>query len=531
MRFKFIRVILPFFLLFSFNGYGSVIDSLKQCLIKAKHDTTRCALINDIAEEESDWNLKREYFSQMIRIARSNLKSKNKLLLTKFKGYIALGQNGIGFTYCVEGDNKKGMQYFDSAFVLSTKINNRFVLTKVYSNYGSVYYNNGDIDAAIKNFEKSLALRKNQNDPEGISRLLNNLGIIYNEQGNIQKSMEYHEKSLKIREQSKDYEGMISSYNNIGYLYRGNGDNDLALQYYEKGLALTRKLKNTEGEASILNNIAAIYYDTNKKDKAIEYYKKSLILCLTSNRQSAIAICYHNIGCGFMDKGQYDSASFYIQKAIEIRTAIQHKSGLSISYIKYGNLLLKQNKLAEAEKYSLKAYQLSKELGYIDDISAAAENLKHVYEKKGDFKKSLEMFEEFITMRDSFTNTKNEKLLIQNHFRHEYEKKYAADSVVNIKTSELKNATIAKHKAEIRSKKNMQIGLISGLCILAVFAYFIYNRFRLASKQKKTIIEQKHLVEEKQKEILDSIRYAQRIQRSILTSEKYIEKEIKRMKG
>ena len=52
----------------------------------------------------------------------------------------------------------------------------------------------------------------------------------------------------------------------------------------------------------------------------------------------------------------------------------------------------------------------------------------------------------------------------------------------------------------------------------------IFRSFLQNKKKNKLILEQKHLVEEKQKEIIDSIYYAQRIQKAMMPNEKYFDK-------
>src|ERR1700752_4903887 len=48
-------------------------DSLKLTLKNAKHDTTRCNILNELIEEESDDKVWPEYNEQLKNIAKSNL--------------------------------------------------------------------------------------------------------------------------------------------------------------------------------------------------------------------------------------------------------------------------------------------------------------------------------------------------------------------------------------------------------------------------------------------------------------------------
>jgi len=54
--------------------------------------------------------------------------------------------------------------------------------------------------------------------------------------------------------------------------------------------------------------------------------------------------------------------------------------------------------------------------------------------------------------------------------------------------------------------------------IIAIFAIILFSRWRIATRQKRIIEEQRAIVEEKNDEILDSINYAKRIQSAILPS-------------
>ncbi len=70
------------------------------------------------------------------------------------------------------------------------------------------------------------------------------------------------------------------------------------------------------------------------------------------------------------------------------------------------------------------------------------------------------------------------------------------------------------------------------LCALIIFTWiYSYVRIQKANsklrEQRKTIIEQKSIVLEKNKAILDSIQYAKRIQRAILPKRKFMESELK----
>ncbi|MGZ4100100.1 MAG: hypothetical protein ACXVNM_14535, partial [Bacteroidia bacterium] len=79
--------------------------------------------------------------------------------------------------------------------------------------------------------------------------------------------------------------------------------------------------------------------------------------------------------------------------------------------------------------------------------------------------------------------------------------------------------------------------VLSILLLVIGFAVFLYNRFRIISRQKLIIEEQKVVVDkaynklnERNKEVMDSIHYAKRIQNALITSENYIEAQLKKFR-
>ena len=75
------------------------------------------------------------------------------------------------------------------------------------------------------------------------------------------------------------------------------------------------------------------------------------------------------------------------------------------------------------------------------------------------------------------------------------------------------------------------------LLVVVVFSFFLFQRFRLAQKQKVIIEDQKVMVDkayehlhEKNKEVMDSIHYARRIQRALITPEPYIHARLTKLK-
>ena len=116
----------------------------------------------------------------------------------------------------------------------------------------------------------------------------------------------------------------------------------------------------------------------------------------------------------------------------------------------------------------------------------------------------------------------NLKQINQLQLEFKTEKKELAFTALKTKNQQ----QIALTKQESKLKNTIIVFSIVFGSILILFLGLIYQRFRVAKKQKTIIEQQKELVDEKQKEIIDSIKYAKRIQMALLPSKKYIEKSL-----
>lgn len=580
------------FLLIALIGITTIstaqnIDSLKLALKNATHDTSRCNILNALAENMYPQEGWQQFNEQLKELSEKNSNQKGELKHFYLKHFasslnnigviydskgdfaksldyytrslkvreeigdkqgVATSLNNIGFAYRNRGDIAKAMDYLVRSLKIQEEIGDKKVIAASLNNIGLIYKDQGDVVKALEYYNRSLKIQKEVGNMHGFSNSLNNIAQIYYNQGDIPKSLEYFGRSLKIKEETGDKLGIALSLNNIGSIYSNQGDTAKALDYYRRSLKIREETGDKPGIAESLNSIGVIYKDHGDNAKALEYFVRSLKIREETGNKKGVAQCFSNIGLIYSVQGTASSAGKtrdelfskaldYYGRALKIREELGDKQGVAFSLNFIGHIYYKQNNYSKAMEMSTKSLLISRELGYPENIQRNAQLLSDIYQKNNQPAKALEMYKLYIQMRDSIVNTENKKKSIRQQFRYEYEKKAAADSVVFAKSQEIKNVEIAKQKAEINAKRNQQYFLFGGLGLVIVFSGFMYNRFRVTQKQKRIIEEQKEmvekqklLVEEKQKEVLDSIHYAKRIQTALLPSEKYIEKNIRRLK-
>ena len=332
----------------------------------------------------------------------------------------------------------------------------------------------------------------------------NNIGAILKQQGDIPTALEYYHKSLKIQEEIENISGLGQALNNIGNIYQEQGEPNLALEYFHKGRKLYKDNGDERSVATVLNNIGFTYFKKNNIPKALDYYHQSIAIRKKLNDYKGIANCYNNIASAYEHDKKTEKAMEFYTKSNTIYHDIKYNLGISTSSINIGRTLFGEGKVKEAKKNILLGLKTAEKVGSPKNIQGAAKLLSSIYEKEGNGLKALEMHKLYILMRDSLSNIKNQKAIIQQNAKYQYQKEKAIDD------AERDNLIAIEHK-EKEKQVIISLATAAGLFLVISFLIFVFNRLNVAKKQKL-------LIEVQNKEIVDSITYAKRIQEAILPS-------------
>ncbi len=491
-------------------------------------------------------------------IAESALSNNTSDLFVKpLKLSLADALSNMGYVYSSRGDNQMALEYYDKSLKIYEEIGDKNSIANGLSNMGYAYYGLGDNQMTLEYWHKSLRIREEMEDKNGIAFGLNNIGAIYNSQGDVPKALDYWHKSLRIREELEDKNGTALSLSNIGAIYNSQGDITKALEYFNKSLKIQQEIGDKEGRAYSLNNMGMIYRNQGDTSMAFEHFNKSLRIYEEIGNNKGKALSLNNIGLIYFSQGDIPKALEYFNKSLNIKQQLGDKNGMAASLSNIGDSEMRQGKLGSAQKHLEKALALAQEVGSVKWTKNASKHLSSLYKKQGKYSDALKMYELHITIRDSMESIKNQKAVIRQEYKYQYEKQAATDSVKNAEDQKVKDAEILAQKAvndrnEIklkqgeleRKRQNQRTWFLGGILALAVlFAIFIFNRFRVTKKQRDIIDAQKSVVEsqkavveeqkakvdeayeqleEKNTEILDSINYAKRIQSAILPPDKLV---------
>lgn len=474
-------------------------DSLKKLLAKATHDTTRCALLNQLIEQENNDGIWPTYNQELMQIAQKHLHEAGSLKNVYLK-YQATGINNLGYIANMRGNYDKAIEYY----------------------------------------EQSLAIQRQISNTQGVAAVLYNLGDMYALRGNLHQALEYLHESLKLHEQLKDETGTAYVLNDLGWYYHVQGDDPNALLYLGKARDLREKLADTRGLANTYNNLGLICLEKHKLDDAHNYFSRAFDLMQKSGDKRGEALALNSLGAIYCNRKNYKPAIDHYQQAARIQEEMQDRGGWLTSMNNIADAMLQsahgnKGKLQEALKLATMCMEGSRTMGP-NEVKTAAGSLQRIYVELGDYKKAYEYYGVYIRMRDSVINQETRKAAMKKQFQYQYEKKTAADSVKHAEAQKVKDAQLAASNASLKQERTQRYALYGGLALVLVFLFVMFNRFRVTQRQKSIIEEQKRRVDqayeslhEKNKEVMDSIYYARRIQKALITSEKYVHRQLERL--
>lgn len=403
---------------------------LKQLQL-AKFDTTKCRILSELIENESDTKIWIKYNIELEKIASA----KNKTLGTNIflLSALANAKTNWGYYYDFIGKGDSAFYYYHQALNIQFDIKDRGGAATTLNNLGALYKKKGDYYNAINYFDRSLKLSKDIKDDTGTAIRLMNLSDIYLEQEDTTKSINYLFESITIRKKINDLKGLANCYNILG----------------------GRLLKNS------------------KPSVAINYIKKGLVIRQQINDQSGLANSTFNIGKIYFEAGQLDSCLIYLNEAKLMYENVQDKKGQSnINYF-LGKVYNKLNQQRVAKSYFEQSLLVANQLGFPADIAKPAKELYLINKSMGKHLLALSLLELYIKMKDSLTTSKQLYSKQNKNLVTLLSSKIIADSLKSQKyTNSICTNLIITQEKLVQNKRTI-ITLITIIALILIFVIFV----------------------------------------------------------
>lgn len=345
----------------------------------------------------------------------------------------------------------------------------------------------------------------------------------------IPEAIQNNFKALEYYDKGKNEFEKIPIYINLSILYNEYNQLEEAEKYSLLAEEYTLRFNQKEDYALVCFNLGGIYSNKKMKDKSFSYLTKALNYYKETDQILEAARCEFNLlNLRVNEEMPLNERKKAIEKYQELRSIFKENEMLDFYLGTTVNLGVQYNEIgdpANGEKYLLEAEQIcTQDKNYVM-LSDIYSPLAKSAELQNDFLKKSDYLLKLLTVKDSVFNQNTSKVISEVQVKYQTEKIEANNKLLT-QEAEIKDLELENKDIEIAKSNTVKFALIGGLTLIIIFTSFLYNRFQVTNKQKKTIEEQKLLVEIKQKEITDSIKYAKRLQDAILPSLDTIEKHL-----
>ena len=429
-------------------------------------------------------------------------------MITKSKQFQASALNAQSTALWLQADYSNSLVLMEKSIALFSHIDHLSGMASGYIGIANIYSDQSKVSKSLEYNKKAMKIYEETNNKAGVASALNNIAGIYLSQGNVMLAIDQYAESMEIKEELGDKKGLVSAYTNIGMLYNGELDYVKSLAFLKKALLLSEEIDYKRGRGLVLSNLGIVYLEMNENEIALEFFMKALHMAEKTNDKKSLGECYNILGDFYTAVGNYKEAYSMYGLGLEFNKEIEDKGGVAVALNGFGTYWNHMGDHKKAIEFSLEALNLIDDFGDINLMILIYINLMNSNQELGNYSLALKHCEYTNKLQDSIRNENRTKALVQKDFKYKYEKKEA-----------LKKLRYEKELALVEEKEKKQdfiaTATASGLLMVFVFAYLLFNRLRITSKQKK-------LIEEQKKDITDSINYAWNIQDSLLPNSEFI---------
>ena len=320
MRIILITIFISTFL----SGISQIIpiDSLKNVLSKAKTDTEKIKIMNDISRRY--WNKNN---SISLQYSKRALEKSTEI---NYKKGVAMSLANIGIASLYDNDKKNSLDNLLKALKIYQELNDSISLKAIYINIGSILYSLGKLDEAKSYLEKGLKLYLSQptlkkQDSLAIVVIYNNISLCYLDRNKLDSAVNMQFEALKIRRALNNKEGIAISYANLGLMYEQLDSLDLAEKYFKEAIKLQREIKNYYGLAFSKIDLASFYRTQGKIDTSLQLIQDAIDILEDKKIVSQLPRAYLVMSKIYEDTKNYEKALKTYKKYVIYKDSIANK--------------------------------------------------------------------------------------------------------------------------------------------------------------------------------------------------------------
>lgn len=245
------------------------------------------------------------------------------------------------------------------------------------------------------------------------------MGFSNQRMGNMEKAIDYNMRAYEVSQSLQRLDLQSSILNNIGNVYMVNDEDSVAAVYFEKSIEIEKNLGDSRRSqlASRLGNISTAYMKLGRCEDAIFAAEEGLRIDKEIGRPNKIAIRLNQLGDVYMACGRQQDAIQCEREAYSYFEKAGSKYGMSIVLHSLGKMYEQDSNIDSALYYFHKSLECAEIIDNKLLIQEISKSLYNIY-KDTNPRLAVDYYEQYVNIKDSIFNEKNQKML--NDFQVRY---------------------------------------------------------------------------------------------------------------
>lgn len=380
------------------------------------------------------------------------------------------------------GDFEMAFKLFQQSVHILEKEGYLLDLSNVFENIGNNFMYQGLQKQALYYHEKSLSIRREKNAPDTLDNFMN-MAIVLNDQGKYPEALELYLKVLAVYEARKDDYQISQVHANLGILYRMRHEYDKAFNSYSIALEFQESHGLRLKANKTHNNLGGLLFEQGKHQEAMLHFKEALRIIQEIGTEQDLWMPLLNVGYYYYEADSISKALEFLEKGYASSVKVGSQNGKSVCATMLGLTYSKLNQANKALEYGREGLYEARLLGDRPLLEYALFSLHTIYDEQRSPRKALEVYNEYVAVKDSTLNEKNLQKISELETLYELESKEREIVDLNHEKAQLKlEKSISKQRTAL---------LIVGFLLMIVMSLLLalWQRQRIKDKQKR--IEQK----------------------------------------
>lgn len=383
-----------------------------------------------------------------------------------------------GSSRVVWSDDELGLVPLRKAMQIALEDSIYAVGSRISNSLGVALQNLGKWDEAIIAYEQGVEFGIKSKDKRVVGSALINIGAIRSDQGNDKEAIQLYQRGYKLFEEAGFQKGKVRVLLNIGIVYESQNEFDRARDYYRRSLKVAEEIADQKGISGALTNIGSAFKLETEYDSAMFYLNKGLKFSEEVNDEFWVATTLRTIGEVQSANKDFKGAIDNFSKSLKLFQSMGDQPGEASLNVFLSEAYREIGDNSKALEFSIRAFNIAAEVGAAYEQRDALLTQFRVYQKLGNSEKALDKYLKYIELRDSLLSESNQREVIRQEYKTDYEKQAVIDSL-EFETERAIQTT------ELEREKAMKNSLFAGFVLVAIFAGVFFTQRNRITKEKE----------------------------------------------